>query len=45
MVLIVFVLPDLGVHPLEDAARRAMHELEAHNTHYPGTAEAPAAAH
>jgi cytochrome c oxidase subunit IV len=35
LILIVFVLPDLGVHPLEDAARRAVHDLEAQHAHYP----------
>jgi len=45
MILIVFVLPDLGVHPLEDAARHALHELEGQHQHYPPTAEAPPAAH
>ena len=48
MILIVFVLPDLGVHPLEDAARHALHDLEGQpNLHYPALApeggEAPPA--
>ena len=47
MILIVFVLPDIGVHPLEDAARHAMHEIEGQpHLHYPALApegaEAPA---
>ena len=45
MILIVFVLPDIGVHPLEDAARHAMSELEAQHAPYlAGTSEAPAPA-
>jgi caa(3)-type oxidase subunit IV len=47
MVLLVFVLPDLGVHPLEEAARSAVEKLELQpNLHYPSLkpegAEAPA---
>ncbi|MEW6272351.1 MAG: cytochrome C oxidase subunit IV family protein [Thermodesulfobacteriota bacterium] len=46
LVLIVFVLPDLGIHPIEDAARRAAHEIEAvSHGHYPGTPPAGAPAH
>lgn len=44
MILIVFVLPDIGVHPLEDAARKAMHEIESHGEmHYPPVPEGAAA--
>jgi cytochrome c oxidase subunit 4 len=48
LILVVFVLPDLGVHPLEEAARRAMHDIESQpNLHYPALApegaEAPPA--
>jgi cytochrome c oxidase subunit IV len=43
LILIVFVLPDLGVHPVEEAARRVVHDLEAQHAHYPPTAAAPAA--
>jgi len=44
MILIVFVLPDIGVHPLEDAARKAMHEIESHGElHYPPLPEGAAA--
>lgn len=46
LILIVFVLPDLGIHPAEEAARRALHDLEAHaeHMHYPPeAADAPAA--
>ncbi|HEY8514268.1 MAG TPA: cytochrome C oxidase subunit IV family protein [Candidatus Binatia bacterium] len=46
LILIVFVLPDIGIHPLEDAARRAAHELEAvSHGHYPASAPAGASAH
>jgi len=37
LILILFVLPDLGIHPLEEAARNALHELEAQHAHYPAT--------
>lgn len=30
LILIVFVLPDIGIHPLEEAARHAVHDLEGH---------------
>lgn len=40
LILIVFVLPDLGIHPLEEAARNALHDLQAQ--HHAGGA-APAA--
>ena len=44
LVLIVFVLPDLGIHPIEEAARHAMHEIEGQHAHYPpDAAQAPAA--
>ena len=44
LVLIVFVLPDLGIHPAEEAARRVIHDLESHHeAHYPpDMSEAPA---
>lgn len=45
LILIVFVLPDIGIHPLEDAARHAMHDLEAQHAHYPPDAPAAPAAH
>lgn len=45
LILIVFVLPDLGIHPVEEAARHAMHELESHHAHYPPDAPAVPAAH
>lgn len=45
LILIVFVLPDLGIHPAEEAARHALHELEAHHMHYPPDAPAAPAAH
>jgi caa(3)-type oxidase subunit IV len=46
LVLIVFVLPDVGIHPLEDAARKAAHELEAAaHGHYPAAPPAGAPAH
>jgi caa(3)-type oxidase subunit IV len=28
LILIVFVLPDIGIHPLEEAARHAAHEID-----------------
>lgn len=48
LILVVFVLPDLGIHPIEDAARHAMEKIESEpNLHYPALApeggEAPAA--
>lgn len=43
LILIVFVLPDLGVHPLEEAARNAAREIEGAHAHYPPDAAAPAA--
>ena len=44
LILLVFVLPDLGIHPLEEAARNAVHDLEAHHAPYPpDAAQAPAA--
>jgi caa(3)-type oxidase subunit IV len=45
LILIVFVLPDLGIHPVEEAARNAIHDLEAHHAHYPPEAPAVPAAH
>ncbi len=45
LILIVFVLPDLGIHPVEEAARHAIHDLEAHHAHYPPEAPAAPAAH
>jgi caa(3)-type oxidase subunit IV len=44
LILIVFVLPDLGIHPAEEAARKALHAIEGHghSTAAPGGA-APAA--
>ncbi len=44
LILIVFVLPDLGIHPLEEAARHAVHDLEAQHAHYPPTAPGAAPA-
>lgn len=29
LVLLVFVLPDIGIHPAEEEARRVMHDVEA----------------
>lgn len=43
LILIVFVLPDLGIHPVEEAARHALHELEGQHAHYPPTAPGGAA--
>jgi caa(3)-type oxidase subunit IV len=43
LILVVFVLPDLGIHPAEEEARRVVHEFEAQHAHYPPTAPAPAA--
>ena len=45
LILIVFVLPDLGIHPAEEAARRAVQELEEHHAHYPPDAPAAPAEH
>lgn len=45
LILLVFVLPDLGIHPAEEAARRALQELETHHAHYPPDAPAAPAAH
>jgi caa(3)-type oxidase subunit IV len=45
LILIVFVLPDLGIHPAEEAARHLVHELEGQHAHYPAVpgGAAPAA--
>lgn len=45
LILIVFVLPDLGIHPDEEAARNALQELETVHAHYPPDAPAASAAH
>jgi caa(3)-type oxidase subunit IV len=46
LILIVFVLPDLGIHPAEEAARHALHDLEAqHHVHYPPDEMAAPVAH
>jgi cytochrome c oxidase subunit IV len=45
LILIVFVLPDLGIHPAEEAARRVVHDLEAVHAHYPPAAPGAPAAH
>lgn len=45
LILIVFVLPDLGIHPLEEAARNAVHDLEVHHAPYPPDAAPAPAAH
>jgi cytochrome c oxidase subunit IV len=45
LILIVFVLPDLGIHPDEEAARNAAQEREQHHAHYPPDAAAAPAAH
>jgi caa(3)-type oxidase subunit IV len=44
LILIVFVLPDLGIHPAEEAARRIVHDLETTHAHYPPQAGAVAPA-
>jgi len=38
LILIVFVLPDIGIHPLEEAARHAMHDVESALHHGGGAA-------
>ncbi len=42
LILLVFVLPDLGIHPVEEEARRLMHDVEAAMHHGGG---APAGGH
>ncbi|MBM4243903.1 MAG: hypothetical protein FJ148_08830 [Deltaproteobacteria bacterium] len=45
LILIVFVLPDLGIHPAEEAMRDLSHALEGQHAHYPAApgGAAPAA--
>jgi caa(3)-type oxidase subunit IV len=45
LILIVFVLPDLGIHPVEEAARHALHAVEGQHAPYPASpgGAAPAA--